>query len=102
MLIGKCSVTALILCVSQNSSIWAIVPGLPTGDDETDSWVIHQKTGEVDLTEPLREAVMIALPQKRVCRDDCHGLCPQCGIDLNQESCRCEDESVDPRWDGLP
>jgi uncharacterized protein len=71
-------------------------------EDQDDSWVIHQKTGEVDLREQLREAALLALPQKLLCCEECKGLCPQCGINLNAESCQCTAEEVDPRWDGLP
>jgi uncharacterized protein len=72
-------------------------------DDEDDSMVIHQRTGEVDLSTALREAAILAVPQAKVCRPDCRGLCPRCGADWNQGPCDCpEDEPSDPRWEGLP
>jgi len=58
-------------------------------EDETEARVIHQRTGEVDLDEALREAALLALPQKLLCAEDCRGLCPTCGANLNRESCRC-------------
>lgn len=70
------------------------------GDSSTP--VLHQREGQVDLTEPLREAAVLSVPQARVCREDCSGLCVQCGADLNKGDCGCEDENIDPRWDGLP
>jgi uncharacterized protein len=72
-----------------------------TGDDG-DTPVIHQRQGEVDLTETLREAVALAVPLQRICREDCRGLCPGCGIDLNRETCDCQQDDSDPRWAGLP
>jgi len=51
--------------------------------DDTDTLVIHQRSAEVDLTEALREATILALPQSRCCRDDCQGLCARCGANLN-------------------
>jgi uncharacterized protein len=72
------------------------------GEDEADTWVIHQKTGEVDLANPLREAVLLALPQKQVCAITCAGICAQCGANLNLAPCSCRQEAVDPRWEGLP
>jgi uncharacterized protein len=43
----------------------------------------------LDLAEVLRERVFLALPAKVLCAEDCRGLCPGCGADLNQELCRC-------------
>jgi uncharacterized protein len=53
------------------------------------------------LEDVLREQVLLALPLKMVCRDDCKGLCPQCGKNLNQEQCSCAAPVEDPRWDAL-
>ena len=71
-------------------------------EDEGETYVIHQKQGEVDLAPPLQEAVILALPVKRLCREGCRGLCPTCGANLNSEVCRCTAEEADPRWEGLP
>jgi uncharacterized protein len=71
-------------------------------EDEEETYIVHQKHGELDLTAPLREAVVLALPLKRLCREDCRGLCPTCGTNLNHEDCNCGAEKTDPRWDGLP
>ena len=58
--------------------------------------------GEVDLHDSLRESAILGYPQAMVCRTNCQGLCPECGIDRNRDSCDCEEEDVDPRWAGLP
>lgn len=50
----------------------------------------------LDLRPLLAEQLLLALPMKPLCRQDCRGLCPQCGIDLNEQSCDCE-PPVDPR-----
>ena len=44
----------------------------------------------IDLTEPIREDVLMAIPSKPLCRDACKGLCPQCGQDLNVKECGCK------------
>jgi DUF177 domain-containing protein len=49
------------------------------------------------LADVLAEQVLLALPMKAICRSDCRGLCPQCGVNLNNEECRCESHAVDPR-----
>jgi uncharacterized protein len=70
--------------------------------DDGDSLVLHQREGIVDLQESLREAAVLAVPLARICREECRGLCSQCGADLNEGDCACEDDQTDPRWDGLP
>jgi uncharacterized protein len=53
------------------------------------------------LEDALREQVLLAIPLKAVCREDCKGLCPQCGANLNTEPCSCEQSFRDPRWSAL-
>ncbi len=52
----------------------------------------------LDLTEAVRQYLLLALPMKPLCREDCAGLCPVCGQDLNKRSCRCPTVQPDPRW----
>ena len=49
------------------------------------------------LADVLAEQVLLALPMKAICRSDCRGLCPQCGVNLNNEECRCESHMGDMR-----
>lgn len=68
--------------------------------EEADLGVLHLK-GEILDTDPiLTEQIQLNMPMRQLCRQDCTGLCPQCGIDRNVESCDCEDVG-DPRWDAL-
>jgi len=53
------------------------------------------------LEDVICEQVLLAVPLKAVCREDCKGLCPQCGKNLNQEKCSCSVAMEDPRWSGL-
>jgi uncharacterized protein len=57
--------------------------------------------GAVDLDELVREQITLALPSRRLCREECKGLCPVCGADLNAGECSCERGEVDPRWAAL-
>jgi uncharacterized protein len=54
----------------------------------------------LDLEPLARDAVLLELPLAPLCSDDCRGLCPQCGANLNLESCTCE-APADPRWAAL-
>jgi len=53
------------------------------------------------LEDVLREQVLLALPLKVTCREDCRGLCPHCGQNLNQQQCCCAADMEDPRWSAL-
>ena len=53
------------------------------------------------LEDVLREQVLLALPLRAVCREDCKGLCPHCGKNLNLEQCNCAEPLEDPRWSVL-
>ena len=55
----------------------------------------------VDISSIVREELLLALPEYSVCRPDCRGLCPRCGIDLNQSTCECGSAEPDPRWEKL-
>jgi uncharacterized protein len=55
----------------------------------------------IDLRQLVREQCYLALPMKPLCREDCKGLCPVCGINRNREACSCDTAWVDPRFDAL-
>jgi uncharacterized protein len=73
-----------------------VVTGLPTPPfDEEEIFPIDDHH-QVDLTEAIRQNVLLAIPMVTLCREDCKGLCPQCGKDLNFGPCECKPE-VDAR-----
>lgn len=51
----------------------------------------------IDLNQIAFEQIALQIPMKAVCTEACKGLCPQCGINLNTASCRCQSEFVDER-----
>lgn len=69
--------------------------------DEDDLDRVQLADEELDLEEIAAEQILLALPMRVLCRDDCAGLCPSCGANRNLEgACRCEPEA-DPRWSAL-
>ena len=60
-----------------------------------------EKTEFADLTDELRQSIILALPTYPVCRADCRGLCPTCGKNLNEGPCTCVHEERDGRWGAL-
>jgi uncharacterized protein len=55
---------------------------------------------EIDLEPLARDAVLLGLPLAPLCREECRGLCPVCGTDLNESPCTCQ-PAGDPRWSAL-
>ena len=56
---------------------------------------------KLDLTTEVIKSIIIALPMRIVCRQDCKGLCPVCGVNRNRENCSCAPDTVDPRLEVL-
>ncbi len=69
--------------------------GSEIGDDETGSAYFQGE--RVDLNPYFKEEAAIQIPVQALCRDDCKGLCPKCGANLNRESCSCDKQNGDPR-----
>lgn len=71
-----------------------------TIDDE--DYVFFQRADlQTDLTNIVRQTIILAVGMKPLCSEDCRGLCPHCGVNLNKQSCHCAAEKIDPRWEGL-
>ena len=56
---------------------------------------------EIDLTELVREQILLNLPEQVFCKEDCKGLCEKCGANRNLINCNCLEEEIDPRWAAL-
>jgi uncharacterized protein len=75
--------------------------GAESDDDGEEVRVLEAGAGEIDLGEAIREELILAAPTYLLCREDCRGLCPRCGADLNEGPCGCVGDDRDPRWDAL-
>ena len=69
--------------------------------EENDLETSYYREDQIDLNELLREQFYLALPMKPLCRDDCKGLCAQCGMNLNTGACDCAPVWEDPRLAAL-
>ncbi|MBN1123188.1 MAG: DUF177 domain-containing protein [Anaerolineae bacterium] len=63
---------------------------------DTDPYVIDEG-GIIDLTPIVREEGILAVPMQVLCSPECKGLCAECGADLNEGPCGCEEDQIDPR-----
>ena len=55
----------------------------------------------IDVDEIVKEQILLTLPTRALCREDCKGFCPTCGADKNSGECSCLEIEIDPRWAGL-
>lgn len=65
--------------------------------EEEEDRLFQVEDGKADLAAVAREQLYLALPLKPICREDCKGLCPVCGVNRNHEECACAAEEIDPR-----
>ena len=70
----------------------------PGGGEELQSPYVRDEGAELDLEAWARDALALALPAQLACRDDCAGLCPRCGANLNDDPDHRHESEPDPRW----
>lgn len=75
-----------------------IQSGLPIEAPEDDKAALIDANHVLDLGEMVRQYLLLSLPMHPLCREDCAGLCPHCGHNLNEGPCACPLEPVDSRW----
>lgn len=83
------------LCVPMEHTLVATL----NRDDDADAYIVVPD-GKLDLEQLTWEDILLFLPSKLLCRDDCKGICPQCGKNLNEGTCECKKE-IDPRFAAL-
>jgi len=65
-------------------------------EDPNDIFLVDKKKLEIDLSEALRQEIILHFPLIPVCSSGCRGLCPHCGINRNEKPCNCKDEEAEP------
>ena len=68
--------------------------------EESDAFRLPPRTESIDLRPVIREQWLLGAPEYALCREECRGICPRCGADLNAGSCGCALET-DSRWDAV-
>jgi uncharacterized protein len=68
---------------------------------EAETEIGYYETSGLLLEDAVREQVLLSLPDRSLCQEDCKGLCPHCGTNLNETTCNCGEQIVDPRWGAL-
>lgn len=85
--------------VSVDFSETLVQSGQEEGKD-LDSVIVFEGT-EVDVGEIAENNLLLNISSKYLCSEDCRGLCPKCGKDLNEGDCNCDFDEIDPRWEKL-
>lgn len=70
------------------------------GDDEHRNYHIYEDN-KIDFADVVRDNIILDLPMKPVCSNDCRGICPICGHNKNISACDCKEEDIDPRLAAL-
>lgn len=74
---------------------------LPVSEDIEPGFTIDEHHHVLDITEAVRQSVIVALPMKPLCRQGCAGICPDCGVNRNEARCICQSAKVNPRRQAL-
>jgi uncharacterized protein len=84
-----------------SKTLYTADPGKIDGDSGGDVKLFNPGMEALDITQDVQDSLVLAIPFKRLCSEDCKGICPQCGVNLNERSCRCGEKEPDSRWDAL-
>lgn len=67
-------------------------------DHDEDEYVLVSDNASVNVDEAVSQELLLSLPFRALCKEDCKGLCIKCGCDLNEKQCSCVTKEIDPRW----
>jgi len=70
-------------------------------NEKEDVVYLHPETDKIELDDDIRDYAILAVPMKKLCSEECKGLCPNCGKNLNDGPCNCTKEAIDPRWEPI-
>lgn len=72
-----------------------------TNDDQINIKFLSTDQDKIDIREETKEYLMLSIPMKVLCSDECKGLCTSCGVNLNENSCTCQKDKPDSVWEPL-
>ncbi|MEP6494538.1 MAG: DUF177 domain-containing protein [bacterium] len=96
---NRCLTETMAQVSDETHVIFAEAEGEDT--DDPDVYLLDAQSLDLDLRPAIREQWLLAAPSFALCREDCKGLCPRCGADLNAGPHDCSQQEADPRWDAL-
>jgi uncharacterized protein len=70
--------------------------------EDDNLYFLSPEADKIDLKQDVVDYAILAVPMKKLCQDECKGLCSRCGVNLNRETCKCTvEEKADPIWSAL-
>ena len=69
--------------------------------EEVDVTYLPHDADQIEISKDVRDYIILSVPMKRLCKEDCKGLCYKCGKNLNEGKCDCTEEEIDDRWKPL-
>lgn len=97
---GECRRCLTPVAVPVHHAVRVLFTTAPDAGDDPSVYVVSARATELDLGLAVREELILAVPEYVVCREECRGICPRCGADLNRGPCDCRPEP-DDRWRAL-
>ncbi|MFH1197626.1 MAG: DUF177 domain-containing protein [bacterium] len=96
----RCMKTFDIDLTNKFKLIYLCEPNLKSNEEEN-LYFLSPDADKIDISEDVNQFALLTVPMKKLCSEDCKGLCPECGKDLNLEQCSCQKAEVNPVWDRL-
>ncbi len=98
-LTAECARCGIEVSYSAPIALHAKITDKLANDDEEEFILLEDFA--IDVEDLVRTTLLLELPTRFLCKEDCKGLCPTCGKDLNNGPCDCDNSDHDPRWDVL-
>ena len=83
--------------IKKELELFAEVVNNSTQENESENLTVYLNDNTLDLEDVMINAIILDLPMKSICNEECKGICCKCGKNLNDRQCECEDSDVDPR-----
>lgn len=93
----RCGDVTDVTVTTDFSEAFTNLPEKVSEGEEADDGVHFFEGDSIDLLPYIEQALFLAMPMKILCREDCRGLCPTCGQNLNNKECSCDQSPIDPR-----
>ena len=93
--------TAFKQTVKSKYKMIYLLRSIEGAEEEINITYLSPDTHMIDISKDVRDYMILSTPMKRLCKEDCKGLCAKCGADLNEKQCDCNDDEIDDRWNVL-
>ncbi len=90
--------TAFKQTVKSKYKMIYLLRSIEGAEEEINITYLSPDTHMIDISKDVRDYMILSTPMKRLCKEDCKGLCAKCGADLNEKQCDCNDDEIDDRW----